>query len=331
LITLLQFSENLSDRRSADAVRARVDWKYLLGLDLTGPGFDASVLSEFRSRLVADGAEALLFDTLLNLCRERGLLLKRGRQRTDATHVLGTVRSLNRLGCAIETLRVALNALAVAAPDWLRAHTEPSWIERYGRPIDDFHIPQGEAARRACAEEVGSDGHRLLVAVDAGTAPGWLREVPAVVVLRRVWLQNFRLGEGSDAGPHGGDRVRWRTEADGIPPALAMVATPYDPDVHYAKMRATTWIGYKVHVTETCDDGGPPLIVHVATTSATVVDRVVLDSLHTALAAKDLLPARHLIDAAYTTPTAVTAARDYGVALTGPVPKDNRWQALSPW
>ena len=62
LVTVLQFAEGLSDRRAADAVRGRIDWKYLLGLELTDPGFDASVLCEFRSRLVAGGQEALLFE-----------------------------------------------------------------------------------------------------------------------------------------------------------------------------------------------------------------------------------------------------------------------------
>ena len=85
--------------------RGRIDWKYLLGLELADPGFDASVLSEFRTRLVTGGAETLLLDTLLALCREHKLLVARGRQRTDSTHVLGAVRALNRLGCAIETLR----------------------------------------------------------------------------------------------------------------------------------------------------------------------------------------------------------------------------------
>ncbi len=97
LVTVLQFAENLSDRRAAEAVRGRIDWKYLLGLELTDPGFDASVLSEFRSRLVTGGAEALLLDTLLALCREHKLLVAGGRQRTDSTHVLGAVRALNRL------------------------------------------------------------------------------------------------------------------------------------------------------------------------------------------------------------------------------------------
>jgi len=98
LATLLQFSENLSDRRAADAVRSRIDWKYLLGLPLSDPGFDASVLSEFRSRLVKGKAETLLFDRLLALGREQGFLTQHGRQRTDSTHVLGAVRALNRLG-----------------------------------------------------------------------------------------------------------------------------------------------------------------------------------------------------------------------------------------
>ncbi|WP_244538466.1 transposase [Methylobacterium sp. ap11] len=137
LVTVLQFAENLSDRRAAEAARGRVDCKDLPGLDLTDPGFDDSVLSEFRSRLVAGHPEPLLLDTLLALCRERRLLVARGRQRTDGTHVLGAVRSLNSLGCATETLRAALNALAVAAPEWLRAHAEESWSERYAKPTDD--------------------------------------------------------------------------------------------------------------------------------------------------------------------------------------------------
>ena len=146
-----------------------------------------------------------------------------------------------------------------------------------------------------------------------------------MVVLRRVWLQNFHVAEPPTGSSEGDGRIRWRTEAEGIPAALAMVASPYDPDVHYAKKRATTWIGYKVHLTETCDDAEPPLIVHVATTPAPIVDRAVLDPLHAALATKDLLPARHLVDAAYIDADGlVAAARDHDVALTGPVLKDNQ-------
>jgi transposase len=335
LVTLMQFAENLSDRRAADAARSRIDWKYLLGLELADPGFDASVLSEFRSRLVAGGAETLLLDTLLALCREQKLLVPRGRQRTDSTHVLGAVRALNRLGCAIETMRATLNALAVAAPDWLRLHADPAWTDRYGRPSDDYRIPLGEAVRQAYAEGIGRDGHALLAAVAAADAPSWLREVPAVMLLRQVWIQNFCLmpaeagaQRGTEKPGEDGMLVRWRTAAEGFPASLLMVASPYDADVHYAKKRSTTWIGYKVHLTETCDDERPHLITHVETTPAPVVDRDALCPVHGSLATKDLLPSKHLVDTGYVdADQLVASARDHGVALIGPTLKDNQWQA----
>jgi transposase len=121
MASVLQYVEGLSDRQAADAVRGRIDWKYALGLELTDPGFDHTVLSEFRSRLVQGHAEQQLLDTLLDRCRERELIRERDRQRTDSTHVLAAVRVLNRLERVGETMRAALNDLAVLAPDWLRA------------------------------------------------------------------------------------------------------------------------------------------------------------------------------------------------------------------
>ena len=269
LVTVLQYAEALSDRAAADAVRSRIDWKYLLGLELTDAGFDASVLSEFRSRLVAGGAEEQLLTTLLAACREKGLLKAHGRQRTDSTHVLGAVRALNRLECVGATLRTTLNALAVAAPDWLRAHSDPAWVERYGRTLDDDRLPRGDAARRAYAEQIGRDGHALLAAVASPDAPPWLRELPAVETLRRVWVQNFAVQPAGDAGAGGdatrgpaGGTVAWRTTTEGFPPSLLYVASPYNADVHLAKKRTTEWIGYKVHLTEVCEADQPHLVTH---------------------------------------------------------------------
>ncbi len=125
LATVLQFMEGLSDRQAADAVRARIDWKYALGLDLTDCGFDHTVLSEFRTRLIQGKLELILLDTLLERAQALGLLRQRGKQRTDSTHVLAAVRTMNRLERVGETLRATLNSLAVAAPEWLRAVADP--------------------------------------------------------------------------------------------------------------------------------------------------------------------------------------------------------------
>jgi hypothetical protein len=108
-----------------------------------------------------------------------------------------------------------------------------------------------------------------------------------------------------------------------------MAASPYDPDVYYAKERSTTWIGYKVHLTETCDEGGPHLITHVETTPAPVVERDALEDIHAALEAKGLLPDTHLADAGDGAADQLVASRKKGVTLLGPAPKDDQWQARS--
>src|SRR3954470_6948837 len=97
LVTVMQFAEGLSDRQAAEAVRARIDWKYALGLALNDAGFHYSVLCEFRARLLEGSLEDLLLEALLTACRTQGLLRRRGRQRTDSTHVLGVLRLLTRL------------------------------------------------------------------------------------------------------------------------------------------------------------------------------------------------------------------------------------------
>ena len=136
LVTVLQFAEGLSDRQAADAVRDRLAWKYVLGLELTDPGFHFSILSDFRARLVEGGAEHLLLDALLERCKAVGLVRPRGKQRTDSTHILAAVRALNRLECVGETLRATLNVLAVVVPEWVRAQVPAAWHARYDTRVE---------------------------------------------------------------------------------------------------------------------------------------------------------------------------------------------------
>jgi len=151
--------ENLTDRQAADAVRSRLDWKYALSLQLTDPGFDHTVLSEFRTRLVAQTAEERFLEAVLDLCKERGWLKARGRQRTDSTHILAKVRALNRAECVVETLRHALNVLAVVAPDWGLRQVQPDWLERYGPRESRISLPLWD--RRTSAVP-GSGGQRRM-------------------------------------------------------------------------------------------------------------------------------------------------------------------------
>ena len=206
LVTLMQFREGLSDRQAADAVRGRIGWKYLLALDLADAGFDFSVLCEFRGRLLQHAATERLMGRLLDAAREGGLLKARGRQRTDSTHVLAAVRTLNRLELVGETLRAALNAIAVAAPDWLRAIAPAGWRERHDRRVEDMRLPDTPPKRDAYAAQVGADGFNL--AGRAGRAKGAAGRAWAVVGGRaapRVG-KALRAGRGSRGGWRNGRR-----------------------------------------------------------------------------------------------------------------------------
>lgn len=319
MVTIMQYVEDLSDRSAADAVRGRIDWKYALSLELTDPGFDSSVLCEFRARLVSGNAEQLLLDKLLDVCRERKWLKARGRQRTDSTHVLTAVRALNRLQCVGETLRYALNSLAAAAPEWLREHSKPEWVERYAERAVDYPVEPGTEKRRALAEQIGVDGDALLSAIYAAPAPAWLREVPAVEMLRRVWVQQFCINAES---------LRWRTDKEGIPASRAVISSPYDADARFARKGTTQWIGYKAHLTETCDDDFPHLITNVETTAAPIADGEATPVIHQALKKKNLLPEKHIVDTGYLdAELLVTSQRDYEINLLGPTRPNYRWQA----
>jgi transposase len=318
LVCVMQYMENYSDRQAAEAVRMRIDWKYVLSLDLTDPGFDFSVLSEFRQRLLTGGEEEVLLNTLLQVCQERGWLKERGKQRTDSTHVLAAIRTMNRLECVGETLRAALNSLAVVVPDWLRARVPVEWYERYDHPIDEFRMPKDKSKRQALAEQIGADGFQLLETCHAQDAPIWLRDIPAVEVLRRVWVQQYMLTQ---------ERFSWRSD-DNIPPAAILISSPYDLDAHMSIKQSTIWTGYKVHLTETCDEERPHLIIHVETTPATTQDTDMTEPIHQRLSDKDLLPAEHAMDAGYVDGDhLVNCQNTYAVELIGPVANDPSWQA----
>lgn len=195
-------------------------------------GFDYSVLCEFRARLAEGDAADRLLRVMLQRLVEAGLLKARGRQRTDATHVLSAVRTLSRLELVGETLRAALEELAAADGDWLLRLIEPEWDKRYGRKVEIGKVPGGKAGVTALAEIFGRDGQKVLAAAWAPDAPARLQVFPQV--LCRVWVHHYYWD------PHGG--LRWR-DGHALPSASLRFDSPYDTDAHYCDKRDTAWSG----------------------------------------------------------------------------------------
>ena len=354
LVTIFQMAEDLTDRQAAEAVRTRIDWKYALGLDLPDPGFDDSILSEFRARVADGGLDQMVLGTLLERLAASGLVAAGGKIRTDSTHVIAAVRDLNRLELAGESVRACLEALAVAAPGWLAGHLDESWGKRYAARIDTWRMPASATKKKELALAYGRDGCTLLKAVyaAAGSDPdlAFLARLHQVEVLRVVLVQNYL----TVTGKRGREVIKRReAEVEGLPPGRSRITSPYDLDARWSVKRDTFWNGYKVHVTETCgtsaardDDtvassdsgseghgGGealppPHLIVNVETTDATVPDNQMTAQIHASLAGRDLRPAEHYVDSGY--PSAellVSSLASFGITLVTPMLADTSPQA----
>jgi transposase len=342
VVTVLQMAEELTDREAAEAVRTRLDWQYLLGLELADPGFDHSVLSEFRGRVAEHQLEEAVLDALLARLAADGLVRAGGKQRTDSTHVIAAVRALHTTELAGESVRAALEALAAAAPDWLAARLcLGDWERRYGTRISTWQRrAPGKAERDRLAVQYARDGYALAAACYEDSAPPWAREIPAVQVLRAVLVQSFtRIVD------EGGREVIGRREpgGDGVPPAHIKISSPYDGDARWGAKKDLHWLGYKLHISETCDDppacGCPPqgrcghdvrpnLVTAVATTPATVCDIEMTAPVNATLAGRDLAPGRHYLDTGYASALAILdAARLAGITLVTPLRADGSRQA----
>ena len=345
LVTVFQKAENLTDRQAAEAVRTRIDWKYALGLGLADPGFDDSILSEFRTRVATGGLDQVVLDTLLERLAAEGLVSAGGAMRTDSTHVISAVRDVNRLELAGEAVRACLESLAVAAPHVVAHLLDDSWGKRYAARIDTWRMPAATTKKEELALAYGRDGHTLLKAVYAAAASdpdlAFLARLHQVEVLRVVLVQNYL----TVADEQGREVIKRReAQVEGLPPGRSRITSPYDLDARWGVKRDTFWNGYKVHVTETCGTSGgssdgpgadddeavapPHLITNVETTDATVPDNQMTAPIHARLAERHLLPDEHLVDSGY--PSAellVTSQAEFGIALVTPMLADTSPQA----
>ncbi|MEX5711615.1 transposase [Parafrankia sp. FMc6] len=291
-----------------------------------------------QCRLADHGLERVVFDRLVDACRDQGLIGAGGKARTDSTHVISAVRDLNRTELAGESVRAALEALAVAAPDWLADTVDvDEWAHRYGERVNGWTMPSSKTARDRLAVVFGQDALAVCRAVAAPTAPGWLREIPAVAFLREMLVQTYYLSTDSR-----GREVIVKRDADsqGVPPGHRRLASPYDRDARWAaKGDDLFWCGYKVHLTETC---GPPadadadadadalplrLITGVLTTEATVPDVKATLPVQTALAERGLTPAEHYLDAGYSSTDLIHTAATRGITMVTPALLDHSPQA----
>ncbi len=320
VVVVLEYLEGLTDRQAAEAVRNRLDWKYALSLPLDDPGFDASVLSEFRQRLTEHAQAAVLLEKLVQTGQQEGWIRSNSKVRTDSTHILAKVRRLNQLELVGETLRATLDALSDAAPAWVRGHLPTEWGMRYGLLINERRLPKSEAERERWAKQVGADGFALLQLLEDSQTPAVLGKLPQVQSLQTVWGQCYQRDAQGQVQWRAGPRVE----------AKERLISPYETQARVGGIGNTTWLGYRTHLTETGFADLPELIVQVQTTVAPINDVEQLRPIQLDLLKHGLQPREQWVDGGYLDSALALESRKLGIEVCGPALSDQSWQARTP-
>lgn len=284
LVSVFQYCEKLPDRAAADAAVMRLDWKYALRQELTWTGFHYSDLCNYRKRLLEHERGWVVFEGVVSYLRKRGYIKKRGKQRTDSTKIIGLVARLSRLELVWETIRVALRALVEADASWVRKYLPVSFVDTYDHRRWDFRLNKTEIRQRL--EEAGQEGYWLLDQV-AAHGNDKLRALAEVKQLRRVLEEQYSRGEDGETAP------RPPGEAKGD-----VITTPHDPDARYGKKGGQGWVGYKLQVTETADEG-TRFITDVEVVPAMRQDNQCLEDIQERLVERKIPPGKQYVDQAY--------------------------------
>jgi len=317
LVLVFQALENLPDRKAARMVEVRDDWKYALHLPFDTDGFDASVLCDFRKRLLVHSAEARIFDQVLIQMQALGLLTPHGIQHSDSLSLYSRARDLGRLELVFETMRYTLRALLKADAEWLRAAIPTEWATRYRHHCRAER--QSDEERALLTNVIGDDGQHLLDLVDAADAPEGIKDAHLVSVLRTIWHQQFETIDShvqfrSNHGIGGGERIE----------------TPYDDEARWSEKRGKGWVGYKLQVSETEDADKPHLICDIAVTEATKPDSVALADIQARQQQRQLVPRERYVDSGYVGGNTIAASRLLGEDLLGPLRRGSSPQQRLP-
>ena len=298
--------EDLSDRDAAFNVAFNAAWQYALHLPLSYRGFDHSVLSEFRTRILTHDAESRIFTAVFAQLKQLGFFKHKGIQRTDSIAILSHHHRMKRIELCVDTLRVAVRELVARDRAWAQATIPAEWEARYAKRCKAERL--SDAQRDTLAAQAGDDGQWLLARLEQEDA-AHLRDHRAVNTLCAVWAVQYARGDDG--------HMRWTEHpASG---GTKIVETPYDPEAHWATKRGQDWVGYKMQVTETDDPDMPHLITDIAVTEAAAADMGALDPIRARQQAQDTLPGERFVDSGYVSGENIADGHTVGEDLIGPI------------
>lgn len=309
IVTVLQYLEKLPDRRASQQVVKRMDWKYALHQVLTWKGFHYSDLCNFRKRLLKHEASSLIFDKLIQHLQEKGWLKSGGKQRTDATHILGQVHRLSQFELKWESLRMALVDLISTDARWVLSHLSEDLRRTYASSRNSYRLSETEL--KQLEKQVDRDMLVVLQHIETEGKSDWL-ELTYVQLLHRVAREQVDCVDPSEFPD-------WQDSALALDLPEGLIQSPHEPEARYSQKRGQSWQGYKTHITETVDGECANFITDMHVTPAQVNDAQVLDDIQDNLTQRELCPDQHYVDQGYTSGEQIANSAERAIDLRGPV------------
>jgi len=217
----------------------------------------------------------------------------------------------------VETLRLAVVALVTAHREWCEEVIPPGWEEKYGQRF--VRQRYSEQEWKEYEANIGNDGIWLLERLKDGGAPAELQDLPEVQVLSTVWAQQFREAQGQMV-------YKDLKKYDGH----TQIQTPHDPEARYSRKRNFEWLGDKVQLTETEDEGYPHIITDMVATDSNRTDYEELSSIQDRLIQRKCQPGEHYVDAGYMSGPNLAHSQNMQIDLIGPLPEVVTPQGLLP-
>lgn len=322
LVCILQAIDRIPDREAAYDVLVRLDWQVILGVEPGWMGFDPSLLTVFRARMLAHPEVKDIFDRVLDRLVELGLVRPEKKQRLDSTWVFGLLRTLTRLENVKEALRIALQAIekqGAAGKAFSRSLPQDLW-KRATRKMD-LRGMDGEE-RQALILRFGRDVLQVLRRLDA--APEELSRLPQVEILRKIFHQNFTIQERR-RGPGGGKKVAGVTLREFTEtPGQDRISSPHEAEARYNTKadRSRGAIGYKIQVAETAHARGPNFITGLEVTGGATPDDGQAREMVGQLEARGITPKDMHVDSGYVSRAERRhLSEEHDVTLKGPTKK----------
>ncbi len=309
MVTVLQYLEKLPDRRASQQVVKRLDWKYALHQSLIWTGFHYSDLCNFRKRLLENNASSLVFDKLIEHLRAKGWLKSGGKQRTDATHILGEVKRLSLLELKWESLRMALVDLMSHDAKWVWSNLSEDFSETYASSRNTYRMSQ--AKQKELEKQLERDMLTLLDLIATHGDQEWLN-LRYVKLLHRVAREQLEYVDLSEFPDWQDSSLDWEFPQ-------GRIQSPHDPDARYGQKRGESWIGYKIHITETVDGEDANFITDMHATPADVNDSQALEDIQDNLDERDVTPDEQYVDQGYMSGEHIDESAERGIDLRGRV------------